>query len=81
MQPNEKAKNCTLRLTPEIGDIRDNMEASASRNYNTFTTDRWAVKDRKAALPRFGEKLIYADMSDLRNQRKRKQYSAKPKVA
>ncbi|MDT6940715.1 hypothetical protein RI570_11210 [Brucella pseudogrignonensis] len=80
-QPNEKARNCTLRLTPEIGDIRDKMEASASRDYNTFTTDGWAVKDRKVALQRFDEKLIYVDMSDLRNRRRRKQYLDKAKAA
>ncbi|MCK4207183.1 hypothetical protein J3U99_20655 [Brucella pituitosa] len=81
LQPNEKARNCTLRLTPEISDIRDKMEASASRDYNTFTTDGWVVKDRERALQRFDEKLIYVDMADLRNRRRRKQYSNKAKAA
>jgi hypothetical protein len=81
LQPNENAQTCTLRLTPEISDIRDKMEASASRDYNTFTSEGWVVKDRERALQRFDEKLIYVDMSYLRNRRRRKQYSDKPKAA
>ncbi len=80
-QPNENTRNCTLRLSPEIVDIRDKMDASASKEYNTFTTEGWVVRDRNKALQRFDEKLIYVDMSDLRNKRRRKRYSDKSKAA